>query len=124
MAEVTIRGLVNTTYLREGERATVEHTDTIAQLAERKLVAVEMGRGGYMAGPQGGSAPAHVDAGAEIAADGGLGPEDAPEGPQGPRRGASKSKWVEWLELNGVEVSDDDTKNDLIEKWMGRAVQG
>ena len=95
MGQVNIRGLVNTTYLREGERATVEHTDTIDQLAKQGFIKVEFAKGGV--------AP-------------------RPMAPPEPRRGASKAKWVDWLTLNGVDVSDDDTKTDLIERWMGRAV--
>ena len=117
MSQVRIIGAVNTVYLREGEAATVEHTDRIDRLAKAGMIRVlgsvarEPSPGGY----NGGSSVEQLRADEQVV----TADEIAGEPPKS-GKGATRARWAEWLDANGIPVDDEDTKNDLIEKWMNR----
>ena len=110
MSKVTIKGRVSTTYLTAGEVATVEYTDTVQGLIDRGYVKV-------------------LDASqASVSLTGVVTPHDEGDraseeqldtsnAPSVPKKSASKAEWVEFLTDQGIEVGEDDTRDDLVDHW-------
>lgn len=106
---VTIEGRIATTYLRVGERVTVERTRLVESLIDKGYVRVT----GAEAHPAGsllgdGAPSVYGDSGHHYGT-----AEDAPPG------NASKVTWRAFLEGLGIEVSDGATRADMIEVYRG-----
>lgn len=112
--QVSITGLTNTTLMREGETLHVEHTERIDRLAKRGFIRINgsIARDVSSETLQTDEQPVRDDENAAAV--------EIVDAPPKSGKGATRAKWAEWLELNGVEVNEDETKNDLIEKWMNR----
>lgn len=112
MSKVTIKGRVSTTYLTAGEEATVEYTDTIQGLIDRGYVKV-------LNAPQEsvsltGVVTPHDEA--DRAAEEHL---EASNAPSVPNKSASKAEWAEFLTDQGIEFGEDESRNDLVNRWHG-----
>ena len=108
---VTIVGRIATTYLDRGETVTVERTERIDRLIEKGYVTIS--------GDEtlvGAAYPAETSEAAREAA---RGPDDAPEAPG---RNASRAEWAEFVTAQGFDVTEDQTRDDLVEAWYGDLV--
>lgn len=113
MSRVTIKGRVSTTALRRGEVVTVERTEAIDALVSRGYVEV-------VDSPQEAPSltgvvtpPETDDRAAEAQPEGSTGHEE----PKAPAKSASRADWVEFLATQGIEVGEDDTRDDLVDHW-------
>lgn len=104
---VTIVGRIATTYLDRGETVTVERTDRIDRLIEKGYVAISGGDSLV-----GAAYPAETS---EAAHDETSGQDD----PGAPARNASRAEWVEFVTAQGFDVTEDQTRDDLVEEWHG-----
>lgn len=112
MSKVTIKGRVSTTYLTAGEEATVEHTDTVQGLIDRGYVKV-LNASQASVSLTGVVTPQDE---ADRAAEEHL---DTSNAPSVPNRSASKAEWAEFLTDQGIEFGEDESRNDLVDRWHG-----
>lgn len=112
MSKVTIKGRVSTTYLTAGEVATVEHTDTVQGLIDRGYVKVLDASQASVSLTGAVTPPDEADR----AADEHL---EASNAPSVPNKSASKAEWAEFLTDQGIEFGEDESRNDLVNRWHG-----
>lgn len=105
---VTITGRIATTYLDRGETVTVERTERIDRLIEKGYVAIS-GDDTLV----GAAYPAETS---EAVLEEASGSDDALEAPG---RNASRAEWVAFLTAQGFDVTEDQTRDDLVEAWHG-----
>lgn len=106
---VTITGRIATTYLDRGETVTVERTDRIDRLIEKGYVAIS-GDDTLV----GAAYPAETSKDAVDAT--GRSDDAALEAPG---RNASRAEWAEFVTAQGFDVTEDQTRDDLVEAWHG-----
>lgn len=111
MSTVTITGRIATTYLDRGETVTVERTEHVDRLIA----------GGYVAisGDDALVGVAYPPETVEAADEPQGAPADGPDEDDAPARSASRAQWADFLLGLGYDVSDDQTRADLIEAWDG-----
>lgn len=106
---VTIVGRIATTYLDRGETVTVERTERIDRLIEKGYVAIS-GDDALV----GAAYPAETS---EAAHGDDRGPDDTAL--EAPGRNASRAEWAEFVTAQGFDVTEDQTRDDLVEAWHG-----
>lgn len=97
MGTIHVKGRINNTYLRRGEEATVERTETIDKLIER----------GYLS---------EVKCACSTDPIGDGQPEDSPEWTP-PAKSATRAEWAEFLSRGGFQFESDATRADLIRQY-------
>ena len=107
---VTITGRVATTYLDRGETVTVERTERIDRLIEKGYVAISGDDALVGAG--------YPSETSEAVGEATRGPEPVEED-EAPGRNASRAEWAEFLTAQGFDVTEDQTRDDLVEAWHG-----
>lgn len=108
---VTIVGRIATTYLDRGEAVTVERTERIDRLIENGYVAIS-GDDSLV----GAAYPAETS---EAVVEATSGPDDGDDALEAPGRNASRAEWVEFVTAQGFDVTEDQTRDDLVEAWHG-----
>lgn len=111
MSTVTITGRIATVDLDRGETVTVERTERIDRLIEKGYVAIS-GDDALV----GAAYPAETSEAVDEAQGA---PADTADEDDAPARSASRAQWADFLLGLGYDVSDDQTRADLIEVWDG-----
>lgn len=107
MSAVLIEGMVSTVYLRRGEQAAVELTDSVSDLVRRGFVRIVDTHGNHK--------PERDDpaSGSDAAADSGGAGEPPLTG-----KGSGRTAWMEFLTEQGVPFSPEASRDDLIAAWQ------
>lgn len=98
MGTIHVKGRINNTYLRRGEEATVERTETIDKLIER----------GYLSEVKCACSTDPIDGGGE--------PEESPEWTP-PAKSATRAEWAAFMGRGGLQFESDATRADLIRQY-------